>query len=443
MVDSPRTTAQRQNFRGFVAGLSGTTLEWYDFGIYSAASALIFGHVFFPGEDPLVGTLMAFGTYAVGYVARPLGSIMFGRYGDIVGRKKVLVWTLLLIGVATFVIGLVPSYATIGVTAPIALILLRLAQGVGVGGEWGGAVLISAEHGDPAKRGLMGSAAQIGPPLGNLMANGMLALLSAILTNDQLLAWGWRVAFLASAVLVAAGLIIRLKLEETPVFEDLQARGKVSQTPITEIFRFHRRPLLAATLSRMAPDVMYAMSTVFVLTYATEEFGYSKGQALLAVVIGSAIQVFMVPAAGHLSDRFNRRAVTATGALCSLVWPLVCFPLMGASGYAGVIFAVIAGLFCNSIMYGPQAALVSEQFEPRLRYAGSSLAYGFGGLIGGAIAPLVFTFLLSQYHSWYPMAAYIALTVVVTLTGTWLCRNPAPEAAPEHRRVAMDKPVSL
>lgn len=427
MSSESSTAPRRQSLRGFVAALSGTTLEWYDFAIYSASSALVFGHVFFPSGDPAAGTLLAFGTYAVGYVARPLGSIFFGRLGDIVGRKKVLVWTLLLIGVATVVIGAIPSYATIGIVAPIALIALRLAQGVGVGGEWAGAVLISSEHGDPEKRGLYGSAAQIGPPLGNLMANGMLALLAASLTTDQFLSWGWRIAFLVSALLVGAGLIIRVKLEETPVFEELQETGRVSRSPITEVLRDQRKALVAATLSRIAPDVMYAMSTVFVLTYATQRFGYSKGQALLAVVIGSAIQVFMVPAAGYLSDRLNRRAITAVGALCSLIWPMIFFPLMESAGYLGVVLAVIGGLFCNSLMYGPQAALVSEQFEPRLRYAGSSLAYGLGGLLGGAIAPLTFAFLLSRFGTWYPLAGYIAVATVVTMTGVALAKDPGPD----------------
>lgn len=424
--DQQGPPARGQTVRGFAAALSGTSLEWYDFAIYSAATALVFAHVFFPAGDPVAGMLMAFGTYAVGYVARPLGAVIFGRLGDIVGRKKVLVLTLSLIGVATVFVGLIPSYEQIGLAAPIALVTLRLAQGVGVGGEWAGAVLISSEHGDPAKRGLLGSAAQIGPPLGNLMANGVLALLAAVLSNEQFLAWGWRIAFIIAAVLVGVGLLIRAKIEETPVFEGLRERGDVSKSPLTDVFRYERRSLVAATLSRIAPDVMYAMSTVFVLTYATLTFGQSPGQALGAVMIGSALQTLMVPAAGYLSDRLNRRVITAVGAACSIAWPLIFFPLMEI-GYAGVVLAVVAGLFCNSLMYGPQAALVSEQFSPRLRYAGSSLAYCIGGTFGGAIAPLVFAYLLSRFDTWYPMAAYIAVSALVTLVGVWFARDPRSE----------------
>jgi MFS family permease len=419
-----------QGTRGFIVALTGTSLEWYDFAIYSAASALVFGQVFFHSSDPLAGTLAAFATYAVGYVARPLGGVLFGRLGDRIGRKKVLVWTLLLIGIATCAVGLIPAYATIGIAAPLLLVFLRLCQGVGVGGEWAGAVLISAEHGDPSKRGLFGSAAQIGPPLGNLMANGALALL-ALMPKAEFLAWGWRVAFLISAVLVVVGLIIRFKIEETPVFEAIQEQGLTPKSPLADLFRTERKALLAATMSRIAPDVMYALSTVFILTYATREFGLQPGQALLAVVIGSACQVFMVPAAGYLSDRMNRRLVTAIGAGLSIIYPFVFFPLM-ATGYFGIVLAVIFGLLCNSLMYGPQAALVAEQFSPRLRYAGSSMAYTIGGVFGGAIAPLLFTWLLGTYGTWLPLALYIVVVSVITLLGVRMARNPDTRELTSH-----------
>ncbi|NVM99863.1 MFS transporter [Arthrobacter sp. SDTb3-6] len=428
-MDTDRTAApprKKQGARAFIVALTGTSLEWYDFAVYSAASALVFGHVFFHSADPLAGTLAAFGTYAVGYVARPLGGFFFGRLGDLVGRKKVLVWTLILIGVATFGVGLIPPYASIGLMAPLLLVFLRLCQGVGVGGEWAGAVLISAEHGDPKRKGFFGSAAQIGPPLGNLMANGVLALLTVSMSHDSFLAWGWRLAFLLSAILVGVGLVIRVKIEETPVFEEIKAQGLVARSPLKDVFTKELRGLCAATMSRIAPDVMYALSTVFVLVYATREHGLNSGQALLAVVIGSALQTFMVPLAGYLSDRMNRRVVVGIGAALSIAWPFIFFPLMGI-GFTGVVAAVIAGLLCNSLMYGPQAALVTEQFSPRLRYAGSSLAYTLGGVFGGAIAPLLFTFLLGTYGSWVPMAIYIIIVSVITVIGVWMARNPDPD----------------
>ncbi|ANJ72408.1 MHS family MFS transporter [Ralstonia insidiosa] len=415
---------KKQSARAFIVSLSGTSLEWYDFAIYSSASALIFGGVFFPSGDPLSGTLLAFGTYAVGYVARPLGGVLFGRLGDVIGRKNILVWTLLLIGIATVLVGLIPSYASIGIAAPVILVLLRMAQGVGVGGEWAGAVLISCEHSDPRRRGFAGSAAQMGPPLGNLMANGVLALLAALMSREAFLAWGWRLAFLMSAVLVGVGIWIRIKVEETPVFEAIKQQGKVSHSPMLDVLRHEPKRLLAATMIRMCPDVMYAMSTVFVLTYATRVHGLKASEAMLAVVIGSLFQTFMIPAFGFLSDRVRRRSIYAAGALCAVAWPFIFFPLMESMGYAGIVLAVIGGLFTNSLMYGPQAALVSEQFSPRLRYAGSSLAYTLGGVIGAAIAPWLFMYLLGTYGNWQALAAYIVLTAAVTGIGLMLCRDP-------------------
>src|SRR5690242_12043255 len=260
-MSSPVTapTERRGLYKAFAASLSGTSLEWYDFAVYSSAAALVFGDLFFPGSDPLTGTLQAFGTYAVGYIARPLGGIVFGRLGDVIGRKRVLVATLLLIGVATFCIGLLPTHAQAGALAPTLLVVLRFAQGVGVGGEWGGAVLLSSEFSQSGQRGFWASAAQVGPPLGTLLANGVLALLAGLLTEAQFLSWGWRVAFLLSAVLVAFGLLIRSKLEETPVFKELEARGDRPTAPVTEVLRTQRRPLIAAMLARVGPDVLYAM----------------------------------------------------------------------------------------------------------------------------------------------------------------------------------------
>ncbi|MFD4142720.1 MFS transporter [Streptomyces sp. NPDC058572] len=412
--------------RAFFASLTGTALEWYDFAIYSAAAALVFGDLFFPSEDPTTGTLLAFSTYAVGYVSRPLGGFVFGRLGDRIGRKKVLITTLVLIGVATLLIGLLPTYTSIGVTAPVVLVLLRFAQGVGVGGEWGGAVLLSSEFGDPRRRGFYASAAQIGPPAGNLMANGVLAALGALLTEAQFLDWGWRVAFLLSGVLVVFGLWIRTKLEETPVFKAMEAEQNRPSAPIKEVLTTHPRRLAAAILSRVAPDVLYALFTVFVLTYATGELGMSRGSALTAVLIGSSLQVFLIPLAGAVSDRFNRRLVYGVSAAAAGVWPFVFFPMTSGGSWTLLALGVVVALALHSFMYGPQAAFIAEQFDPRLRSTGSSLAYTLAGLIGGAIAPLMFTALLDAYASWIPLALYILVAAAVTVTGLLLGRD-APE----------------
>ncbi|MFD4550777.1 MFS transporter [Streptomyces sp. NPDC058466] len=430
--------------RAFFASLTGTALEWYDFAVYSAAAALVFGDLFFPSEDPLTGTLLAFSTYAVGYVSRPLGGFVFGRLGDVIGRKKVLIATLVLIGAATFLIGLLPAYGTVGAAAPIALVVLRFAQGVGVGGEWGGAVLLSSEFGDPRKRGFYASAAQIGPPAGNLLANGVLAALGALLTEDQFLSWGWRVAFLMSGVLVGFGLWIRAKLEETPVFKAMEAEQSRPEAPIREVFTTQPRALLAAILCRVGPDVLYAMFTVFVLTYATNELGMARGSALTAVLIGSSLQVFLIPLAGAVSDRVNRRLLYGCSAVAAGVWPFVFFLMIDGRSWFLLLCGVVGGLAIHSFMYGPQAAFVAEQFSPRLRYTGSSLAYTLAGLIGGAVAPLLFTALLSSYDSWVPLALYIAVSAAVTIAGLCLGRDadhagdedtrrgvPAPEPAAE------------
>jgi MFS family permease len=411
--------------RAFLASLSGTALEWYDFTAYSAAAALVFPRLFFPAADPLTGTLLAFSTYAVGYVSRPLGGVVFGRLGDVIGRKQVLVLTLVLIGVATFLIGALPTYATIGVAAPVVLVLLRFAQGVGVGGEWGGAVLLSSEFGDPRRRGFWASAAQVGPPAGNLLSNGVLAVLTAALSDAAFLSWGWRVTFLLSGVLVAFGLWIRLKLEDTPVFRAIEQSGDRSEAPIKEVFATERRGLLTGVLSRIGPDVTYALFTVFVLSYGTTH-GFSRGQVLAATLIAATLQLGLIPLAGALSDRVNRRGLYAVAAAGAAIWPFVFFPAIGGGSFPLLVLGVVVGLVLHSFMYGPQAAFIIEQFSPRLRYTGSSLAYTIAGLFGGALAPLAFAALNGRFGSWLPVALYVLVAGLLTLTGLSMGRDPQP-----------------
>jgi MFS family permease len=411
-------SGQRQGLRrAFIASLAGTSLEWYDFAVYGVAAALVFGQLFFPADDTLTGTLKAFGAYAVGYVSRPLGGIIFGRLGDVVGRKKVLIWTLLLIGVATCFVGLLPSYATAGPLGATMLVLLRFAQGVGVGGEWGGAVLLTSEFAEPEERGFWASAAQVGPPLGTLLANGVLALIAAVLTNEQFIDWGWRLAFILSAVLVIFGLWIRHQLEETPVFKAAEERGELPAAPVASVFKTQLRPLIAAILCRVGPDVLYSMFAVFVLTYATAQLKMPRSQAISAVMMASAIQVLAIPFAGYLSDRFSRKLIYGVGAVGGAVWIFVFFGMMAEASFPMLVAGVIVGLFFHSLMYGPQAAFIAEQFHARLRYTGSSMAYTFAGIIGGAVAPLAFTWLLSRDSSGLSIACYVAVAAGVTLVG--------------------------
>ena len=428
--------------KAYAASLTGTALEYYDFAVYSAAAALVFPQLFFPGEDPLTGTLLSFSTYAVGFIARPVGGVVFGRLGDQIGRKNVLVWTLVLIGVATLLIGLLPGYAAIGVAAPIILVLLRFAQGVGVGGEWGGAVLLSSEYGDPNKRGFWASAAQLGPPAGNLMANGVLALLAASLSDEQFLSWGWRVAFLISTVLVAFGLWIRLKLEDTPVFQAIKASGERPKAPIRDVFATQKRALVAAALARVGPDVLYALFTVFVATYVTTQLGMSRGQVLTAVLIGSACQLFLIPLGGALSDRINRRLLYGIATVAAAIWVPVFFLLLTNPSMPLLVLGVVVGLAFHALMYGPQAAYIVEQFDIHLRYAGSSLAYTLAGVVGGAIAPLVFTALLGWTGSWVPIALYLAGCAAVTLVGLALGQDPRPAEEEHLLAVAAHRPVA-
>jgi MFS family permease len=431
MTSAHRAVEPRALRRAYAASLSGTALEYYDFAAYSVAAATLFGDLFFPSGDDLVSTMSAFSTYAVGYLARPVGGFVFGRLGDVIGRKKVLVYTLLLAGVATFLIGLLPTHAAIGGMAAVLLVLLRFAQGVAVGGEWGGAVLLSSEYGDPQRRGFWASAAQIGPPAGTLLANGVLALLAGTMSEAAFTSWGWRIAFLLSAVLVLFGLWLRLRLEETPVFKQIADRRQRPSAPVAEVVDQERRALVAGILVRVCPDVLYSLFTVFTLTYITQELDMSRSEGTTAVMIGSACQLLLMPAFGALSDRVNRRRLYLCGTAAAAIWPFVFFPMIGGGSYLLLVLGIVVALMIHASLYGPQAALITEQFSPRLRYTGSSLAYTLAGVIGGAPAPLILTALLAWLDSWWILGVYLVLTAVLTGVGLLLARDPVVESEVE------------
>src|SRR5688572_29438017 len=311
-----------------VASLIGTSLEWYDFFIYGTAAALVFNQLFFPTFEPLVGTLLAFTTYAVGFVARPLGGLIFGHYGDRIGRKNVLVVTLMLMGIATFAIGLMPTYAVIGVWAPILLVLLRFLQGLGLGGEWGGAVLMTLESGDRSKRGLNASWPQVGVPIGLLLANGMLSLMGAVTSDEAFLAWGWRVPFLLSGVLVLVGLWIRLTIAESPAFEQVEAKQVKARAPIVDVLRSYPRQVLLAIGARVGVDVVFYLFVLFITTYIVTYLGLPQSYALNAVLIAATLQVVFIPLFGALSDRIGRRPVYLAGAIGAAAWTFVFFALL-------------------------------------------------------------------------------------------------------------------
>ena len=398
-----------------LASMVGTTLEWYEFVIYNSMAALIFNKLFFPSFDPIVGTILAFSTYAVGYVSRPIGGILFGRMGDKLGRRAVLFYTLALMGLTTLLMGLLPTYASIGVAAPIFLVALRAVQGIALGGEWAGAILLSVEHGRPEQRGLNASWAQMGPSSGTLLAAGVIAITTTLLPDSEFLSWGWRLPFLASTILVIVGFVIRWGVSETPQFKKLQAARETTKAPIAEVITRHWRSLLVAGGCRIGSDVVYGLLAVFTLTYVTQKLEMSRTLALTAVLIGSGVHAVAVPMFAALSDRVGRRLVYAFGALLSIVAAFLLFALLDTKSPTAIIFGITIGMLFQAAMFGPQGAFITEQFPTRVRYTGCSLAYTFGGIIGGSFAPLILVTLLRQYPNTYAIPLYVSAALVITL----------------------------
>ncbi|HZK36036.1 MAG TPA: MFS transporter, partial [Aeromicrobium sp.] len=415
--------------------------EWYDFFLYGSAAALVFGTLFFPEADPITGTLLAFGTYALGFVARPLGGVVFGHFGDKVGRKKMLVVTLMLMGIATVGIGLLPTHATIGVTAPILLLGCRLLQGFAVGGEWGGAVLMAAEHGDPEHRGFWSSWPQAGVPLGNLLATGVLFVLAAVQSDADFEAWGWRIPFLLSAVLVFIGLWVRLTLEESPVFAEAKAEidekeQGASHMPLLEVIKNYPKEVLIAMGMRMAENISYYIFTIVVLAYAKEYLDVGTDLILKMLLVGAAFQFFLIPAVGALSDRIGRRPLYLTGAIGVGVWSFFFFGLIDSMESGKVLLAVVVGLFFHSLMYAPQAAFFSELFGTSVRYTGASVGYQLASIFAGALAPIIALQLLGSVEdkNTTAVAIYVSVASVITVIAVLFAKETAKTSL-RHDRV--------
>ena len=423
------------------ASLVGTAVEWYDFFLYGSAAALVFGTLFFPDADPVNATLLAFGTYAVGFVARPLGGVVFGHFGDRVGRKKMLVLALMLMGFATFAIGLLPTYASIGVAAPILLLVCRLLQGFAVGGEWGGAVLMAAEHGDDSRRGFWSSWPQAGVPLGNLLATGVLFVLAAFQSDADFEAWGWRIPFLLSAVLVLIGLYVRLQLEESPVYQEAKAeiaekKTGASHMPFFEVIKTYPKEVLIAMGMRMAENISYYIFTIVSITYVTTYLGQGKDLILKMLLIAAALQFFLVPAIGALSDKVGRRPLYFIGAVGVGVWAFFFFGLLDTNEPGPILMAVVVGLFFHTLMYAPQSAFFSELFGTSVRYTGASVGYQLASIFAGALAPIIAVELLgsADERNTTAVAIYVALASVITVIAVYFAKETSGSSL-RHDRV--------
>ena len=401
--------------RAVIAATIGTTIEWYDFFLYSTVTGLVFAKLYFPKSDPWIGTLQAFGIYAVGFVARPVGAAIFGHYGDRIGRKAALIATLLLMGIATFLVAFVPTYEQIGVWGAILLTVLRFVQGVGVGGEWGGSVLLSMEWAKTnAHRGFIASWPQFGVPAGLFLANLAVLAFSAI-AGDEFLAWGWRIPFFLSILLVGIGLYIRLNILETPTFSRLVAQNKIERTPMLEVLRRHPKQILLSALARMGEQAPFYIFTAFVFTYGTTVLHVQRDFLLTAVLTASVLSFFTIPFSGYLSDRIGRKRMYLIGAATTAAFGFLYFALLGLGTPGSIFLAILLSLIPHDMMYGPQAALIAESFTGRLRYSGSSLGYQLASVIAGGPAPLVAAWMFAEYKSGYAIAGYIFLCAVLSI----------------------------
>jgi MFS family permease len=401
--------------KAVIASTIGTAIEWYDFFLYGTAAGLVFGKLFFPNQDPLSATLLAFGTYFVGFIARPVGAAIFGHYGDRIGRKATLIATLLFMGIATFLVAFVPTYSSIGIWGAIILTVLRALQGIGVGGEWGGSVLLAMEwsrtHG---QRGLVASWPQFGVPCGLLLSTIAVAVFSAI-SGDQFATWGWRLPFALSIVLVGVGLWIRLGILETPVFQKLLDEDKVEKAPILEVIKKQPKEIILSALLRMSEQAPFYIFTAFVFAYAVGTLKMDRNFILIAVMVAACVEFITIPLAGHISDRIGRRRMFLIGAAVTGLFGFLYFGMIDTAIPSAVFIAIVLSLIPHGMQYGPEAALIAESFTPRLRYSGSSLGYQLASIIAGGPSPLIATALFAAYHSGYAIAIFIAACAVISL----------------------------
>ncbi|MFD9890449.1 MFS transporter [Amycolatopsis sp. NPDC059027] len=401
--------------RAALASAIGTTIEWYDFFLYNTAAALVFPHLFFPASSSYAGAMQSFATYAVGFAARPVGAAIFGHWGDRIGRKATLIVTLLLMGISSGVVGLLPETATIGFAAPLILVLLRLVQGIAIGGEWSGSVLLAMEWGDQRKRGLLGSFAQVGVPVGLVLGTGGMTLLSATLSPAAFDSWGWRLPFLASLLLVVVGLVIRLKILETPMFAAAVFQGRTSRTPVLDAVRHHWREILLSAGLRFSEQMPFYLFTSYVLVYVVSRHEFSKTFVLNAVLVGAALELAMIPWFSQLSDRIGRKQVYLAGAVLTGLIAFPYFAVLTNGGHVAIFVVVVLAFVPHALQYGPQAALIGESFPTHLRYGGAGLGYQLASVFAGGPAPLLATWLLHVTGTPYSISVYIVIAAVITV----------------------------
>ncbi len=411
------TAAERSRHlrRAVIASAVGTAIEWYDFFLYGVAAALIFPAAFFPASDPYTGTLLSFSTYFVGFVSRPVGAAIFGHYGDRIGRKASLIATLVLMGVATAGIGLVPGYASIGIWGAVLLTIARVLQGIAVGGEWGGSVLLAAEWAARGNRGFAASWPQWGAPAGLLLANGAVSVTTSLTGDADFASWGWRVPFLASFLLVAIGFWIRVGIHEPPGFRRMLAEGKVERAPVVEVLRRNWREVILTALLRTGQQAPFYIFTVYVLAYGTGVLHHERSFMLNSVLAAAALSMVAIPVWGHLSDRFSRRKLVGLGCVLMLVWPFAYFELLDTGSLALAFLAILIAQPLHDMQYAPQAAVIAESFPARLRYSGSSLGYQLASVTAGGPAPLIAVFLMEETGSPLAIAGYMSACALISL----------------------------
>jgi metabolite-proton symporter len=414
-VQADAGTQHTQVRRAAMASAIGTTIEWYDFFLYNTAAALVFPHLFFPESSAYAGAMQSFATYFVGFAARPIGAAIFGHWGDRIGRKTTLIITLVVMGLASAVIGILPGTATIGVAAPLLLVFLRVLQGIAVGGEWSGSVLLTMEWGDQKRRGLLGSFAQIGVPVGLVLGTGGMTLLSATMSEDAFDSWGWRIPFLASLILVAVGLVIRLRILETPMFAKVLKQGKTASAPVKDAIKHHWREILLSAGVRFAEQMPFYLFTTFVLTYVVQVHHYSKTFILSAVLVGATVELAAIPFFSHLSDSLGRKKVYTAGAVAAGVFAFPYFYVLTHGSAVSIFIVIVLSMIIHAMMYGPQAALIGESFPTHLRYGGAGLGYQLASVFAGGPAPLLATWLLHETGTPYSISIYIVLAAVVTV----------------------------